>query len=78
MFILAAKCPPPGVEVDAEFALPAFYLVPHPVRLHCIGQVSRVERCYQLSGFAVVGQIVNETFASERNIRADLLTAVSA
>ena len=63
MFILAAKCPPPGVEVEVEFALPAFDLVPHPVRLHCIGQVSRVETCYQLNGFAVAGRLVNETFA---------------
>ena len=31
MFILAAKCPPAGVEVEVEFALPAFDLVPHPV-----------------------------------------------
>jgi hypothetical protein len=60
MFILAAKCPPPGVEVKVEFALPAFDLVPHPVKLRCIGQVSRVETCYQLNGFAVAGEFVNE------------------
>ena len=55
MFILAAKCPPPGVEVEVEFALPAFDLVPHPVRLRCIGRVSRVETCYQVNGFAMAG-----------------------
>ena len=60
MFILADKCPPCGAEVDVEFALPAFDLVPRPMTLHCIGRVSRIESCYQLSGFAVAGQIVNE------------------
>ena len=68
MFILAAKCPPPDVEVEVEFALPAFDLVPHPVRLHCIGQVSRVETCYQLNGFAVAGRLVNETLAESISI----------
>jgi hypothetical protein len=61
MFILAAKCPPPGAEVAVEFALPAFDLVRHPVRLRCIGRVSRVEACLGLNGFAVAGHIVNET-----------------
>lgn len=60
MFILATKCPPPGVEIVVEFALPAFDLVPHPVNLRCIGRVSRVEACYQFSGFAITGQFVNE------------------
>jgi hypothetical protein len=63
IFILAAKCPPPGVEVKVEFALPAFDLVPHPVTLRCVGQVSRVETCYQLNGFAVAGRFVNEILA---------------
>jgi hypothetical protein len=65
MFVLAAKCPPLGVEVDVEFALPAFDLVPHPVRLRCIGRVSRFETCYQLNGFAVAGQFVNEMLADQ-------------
>ena len=43
MFIVAARCPPPGVEVKLEFAMPACDLVPHPVTLHCVGRVSRVE-----------------------------------
>ena len=63
MFILAAKCPPSGVEVKVEFALPAFDLVPHPVTLRCVGRVSRVETCYQLNGFAVAGRFVNEVLA---------------
>ena len=29
--------------------------------LKCIGQVRRVEVCYQLNGFAVAGQLVNDT-----------------
>ena len=60
MFILATKCPPSGVEVEVEFALPAFNLVPHPVTLRYVGRVSRVEACYRLSGFAITGQILNE------------------
>jgi hypothetical protein len=71
MFILAAKCPPPGVEVEVEFALPAFDLVPHPVRLHCIGRVSRFETCYQLNGFAVAGQLVNGTLAESISMVTD-------
>ena len=61
MFILAAKCPPPGAEVAVEFALPAFDMVPYPIKLRCIGRVSRVETCYQLNGFAVAGHFANET-----------------
>ena len=61
MFILAAKCPPPGAEVVVEFALPAFDLVPHPVKLRCIGLVCRVETCYQVNGFAVAGNFADAT-----------------
>ena len=64
MFILAAKCPPSGVEIKVEFALPAFELVPRPVKLRCVGRVSRVEACYQFSGFAITGQFVNEVEGS--------------
>ena len=60
MFVLAAKTPPVGSEVEVEFVLPAFGSVPRPTRLHCVGRVSRVETCYQLSGFAVAGQFVGE------------------
>ena len=62
MFILAAKCPPSGVEVKVEFALPAFDLVPKPMTLLCVGHVCRVETCYQLNGFAVAGRLVDEVF----------------
>jgi hypothetical protein len=65
MFILAAKCPPPGAEVAVELALPAFDLVPRPVKLRCIGRVSRIETCYQLNGFAVAGRFVNEMLADQ-------------
>jgi hypothetical protein len=58
--VLAAKTPPVGIEVEVEFVLPAFGSVPRPTRLHCVGRVSRVEACYQLSGFAVAGQFVGE------------------
>jgi hypothetical protein len=60
MFVLAAKIPPVGIEVEVEFVLPAFGCVPRPTRLHCVGRVSRVEACYQLTGFAVAGQFVGE------------------
>jgi hypothetical protein len=58
MFILTAKCPPVGMRVDVELDIPAFALVPRPSRLRCSGRVIRVEACYQLHGFAVVGRIV--------------------
>jgi hypothetical protein len=60
MFVLAAKTPAVGVEVEVEFVLPAFSRVPRPIRLHCVGRVSRVENCYQLRGFAIAGRFVNE------------------
>ena len=58
MFVLAAQTPPVGMEVEVEFILPAFGSVPRPTRFHFVGRVSRVETCYQLSGFAVAGQFV--------------------
>jgi len=61
IFILAAKCPPVGAEIDVELMLPAFDLIPRPVRLRCSGRVTRVEACYHLSGFAVAGQFEDET-----------------
>ncbi len=60
MFVLAAKNPSVGIEVEVEFVLPAFGWVPRPARLHCVGRVSRVEMCCQLKGFAVTEQFVNE------------------
>ncbi len=60
MFVIAAKTPPLGIEVEVEFVLPAFSLVSRPTRLHCVGRVSRIETCYQLTGFAVAGQFVGE------------------
>ena len=60
MFVLAAKTPPVGAEVDVEFVLPAFGRMPRPIRLYCIGHVSRVETCYQVKGFAVAGQLIDE------------------
>jgi len=60
MFVLAATTPPLGGDVEIEFVLPPFSSVPRPTRLHCVGRVSRVETCYQLKGFAVSGQFVEE------------------
>jgi hypothetical protein len=64
MFVLAPKIPPVGMEVEVEFVLPAFGSVPRPTRLHCVGRVSRVEACYQLTGFAVAGHFVEELRAT--------------
>jgi hypothetical protein len=60
MFVLAAKMPPLGSEVEIEFVVPPFGSVPRSTRLHCVGRVSRVEACYQLKGFAVSGQFMDE------------------
>jgi len=60
MFVLAARTPPVGVEVEVEFVLPAFGGVTRSTRLHCVGRVSRVEMCHQLKGFAIAGQFVNQ------------------
>jgi len=57
MFIFTAKCPPVGTQVEIEFAIPAFDRIRHEVRFRCVGQVSRLEACAQVSGFAVTGQI---------------------
>jgi len=46
------------VEIDLYCHLSAS--VPRPTRLQCVGRVSRVEVCYQLKGFAVSGQFVDE------------------
>ena len=60
MFVLSAKNPPVGAEVEVEFVLPPFGSVPRPTRLHCVGRVSRVETCYQLTGFAIAGRLIGE------------------
>lgn len=60
MFIIAAKTPPVGIEVEVEFVLPAFSLGSRPTRLHCVGRVSRIETCYHFTGFAVAGQFVGQ------------------
>lgn len=57
--MLAAKTPPLGMAIEVEFVLPAFGAVQRSIRLHCVGRVSRVETCYQLTGFAVAGRFVN-------------------
>src|SRR5580704_17284569 len=57
MFILAAKSPPQGREVEVEFVVPASDLASRPIRLRCIGQVRRVEMCYPLTGFAIAGRV---------------------
>jgi hypothetical protein len=64
MFVLAAKIPPVGTEVEIEFVLPAFGSIPRATRLHCVGRVSRVETCYQLSGFAVAGHFAGEVLGT--------------
>jgi hypothetical protein len=57
MFVLTEKCPAVGTQVEIELNIPSCELVPRPSRLHCRGRVTRVETCYQLRGFAVVGRM---------------------
>lgn len=61
IFVLAAKCPPLGAKVEIEFVLPAVGLVTQPVRMNCVGRVSRIESCYQQTGFAVAGEFASQT-----------------
>ena len=83
MFILAEKSPPQGLEVEVEIVVPAFDLVPRPVRLRCIGQIRRVEMCYPLKGLAIAGRFVNESqvnvgFCQIANlVRAEARTRIS-
>lgn len=57
MFILSSTCPAVGTQVEMEFVIPAFDRMPRQVRFLCKGQVTRVETCYELAGFAVAGNI---------------------
>jgi hypothetical protein len=57
MFILTSKCPPVGTEVEIDFTIPAFDRIPRQARFCCQGRVTRVESCYEVTGFAVVGRI---------------------
>jgi hypothetical protein len=57
MFIFTSKCPPVGTEVEIEFTIPAFDRITHQASFRCNGQVTRVETCYEVAGFAVAGRI---------------------
>ena len=57
MFIFTSKCPPVGTQVEMEFVIPAFDHITRQVRFLCKGQVTRVETCYGVAGFAVAGSI---------------------
>ena len=61
MFVLAANSPPVGIEVEVDLVLPASDFVPRPLRLRCVGRVTRVEICYGFKGFAVAGRFLNES-----------------
>jgi hypothetical protein len=61
IFVLAANSPPVGIEVEVDLVLPASDFVPRPVRLRCVGRVSRAEICYGFKGFAVAGRFFNES-----------------
>jgi hypothetical protein len=61
MFVLATNCPPVGIEVEVTIVLPASDFVPRPVRLRCVGRVTRVEMCYGFKGFAVAGRFLDES-----------------
>ena len=61
MFVLAANCPPLGIEVEADLVLPASEFVPQSVRLRCVGRVTRAEIRSGFKGFAVSGRFLNES-----------------
>ena len=80
MFVLTSKCPPVGTEVEIDFTIPAFERIPRQLRFCCKGQVCRVETCYEIAGFAVVGRIglvESEKLGDgiEEEVAAGLLTA---
>ena len=60
MFIFTTKGLPVGTDVEVEFVIPAFDRMPRELRFRCIGQVSRIESCYQFAGFAVKGRLEGE------------------
>ena len=75
MFIFTSKYPPLGTQVELEFVIPAFELVPRQVRFRCIGQVIRVETCYGVAGFAVTGRIEGGQLGDDiEEVAASLLT----
>ena len=61
VFVLAANSPPLGIEVEVDLVLPASGYVRRPVRLRCVGRVSRTEICFGFKGFAVAGRFLNES-----------------
>jgi hypothetical protein len=65
MFILTSKCPPVGTEVEIDFTIPAFDRIPRQARFCCKGRVTRVESCYEVAGFAVVGRIESEQLGDD-------------
>ena len=64
MFIMSANRPPLGVDVEIELDIPAFDLVPRPVKVCFVGQVNRIDSHYNLRGFAVAGRLVDETLGN--------------
>ena len=56
--------------MEIEMNIPAFDLVPRQRQLRCTGRVMRVEGCYQLRGFAVVGRIEDERRPGQRRRRS--------
>jgi hypothetical protein len=79
MFILTSKCPPVGTEVEIDFTIPAFDRIPRQARFCCKGRVTRVESCYEVAGFAVVGRIESRQLADHiEEEAAGLLTDSNA
>ena len=75
MFTLTSKCPPVGTRVDMEFVIPAFDRIARQVRFRCEGQVTRVESCYGVAGFAVSGRIESGQLGEDiEEVAAGLLT----
>lgn len=78
MFILTSKCPPVGTQVEIDFTIPAFDRIPRQVRFCCKGQVSRVESCGEIAGFAVVGCVKSGPLSDDIEAAAGLLATSKA
>ena len=77
MFVIAAKTPPAGIEVEVEFVLPPLaWCHALPTRLHCVGRVGRIETCYHFTGFAVAGQFVSQEFVGQEKGTTDACVSV--
>jgi hypothetical protein len=59
---------------EIESTIPAFDRIPCQLRFCCKGQVTRLESCYEVAGFAVAGRIERGQLGDDiEGVAADLL-----